>query len=349
MQILYTYLSKNNGNKGSVLIFVLLMISILVVTVMESMRLMQIDSMSSRIFTTNIQGNYLTQSGLAYARYLLQKDLQDLPEDAQISDHKGEDWAKFPQHSTDMAPIFKTGEINGTIVDEQSKFPINYLINKNDQFASEYKQVFDRLLSSPPFSLKPEKRTKLIMAIKDWLDSDSIPSGDLGFENPFYQSQETDYSCKNDQLHCLGELKLIPLITHKIYFGTKDKPGLRDLCTIYSNGKININTASYPLLAAMVKKSTTQETAAEFAQSMLRYRQKTMHFEFLSERDWYRNRMAGYNDIQLPSNLITTHSQYFSILVQAMNGQSKTSLMTVVNRTQDKKYINIETKRKEFH
>ncbi len=248
-----------------------------------------------------------------------------------------------------MAPIFKTGEINGTIVDEQSKFPINYLINKNDQFASEYKQIFDRLLSSPPFSLKPEKRTKLIMAIKDWLDSDSIPSGDLGFENPFYQSQETDYSCKNDQLHCLGELKLIPLITHKIYFGTKDKPGLRDLCTIYSNGKININTASYPLLAAMVKKSTTQETAAEFAQSMLRYRQKTMHFEFLSERDWYRNRMAGYNDIQLPSNLITTHSQYFSILVQAMNGQSKTSLMTVVNRTQDKKYINIETKRKEFH
>lgn len=310
---------------------------------------MQVDCMSSRIFIAGIQGESLTQSGFVYAQYLLQQDLQDSHEDGEDADHLGEPWAQFFDQSQYPCPHFTTGQVNGTIVDEQGKFPINCLVDKQGHFQAQYKQIFEKILASPPFCLEHKQRERIVWAIKDWIDKDSFPSGEFGFEFPYYQKKNKEYLCKNGPLECLDELTLVSGITEQIYQGKKGSPGLRDLCTLYSTGKININTASATLLAAMVNPSITQETAAAFAQNMLQFRNNPMHFDFLTAKDWYRNRMAGFNDVQLPSTLITTKSQYFSVLVQAHIEQVTTSALAYVHRTYEDDHLVIQTERKEFH
>jgi hypothetical protein len=57
-----------------------------------------------------------------------------------------------------------------------------------------------------------------------------------------------------------------------------------------------------------------------------------MHWEFLSESDWYRNRMAGYNDISLPAELITTRSSYFSVQMTGKVGVGRKSIFAYLER-----------------
>ena len=44
-------------------------------------------------------------------------------------------------------------------------------------------------------------------------------------------------------LTSLAELRLIRGVSASLYVGTEENPGLKDLLTVYSDGKINVNTA----------------------------------------------------------------------------------------------------------
>ena len=70
---------------------------------------------------------------------------------------------------------------------------------------------------------------------------------------------------------------------------------------------------------------------------LTRYRQEPMHWDFLSESDWYRNRMAGYNDISLPVELIATQSMHFTVKMTATVEAGRTSIFVYLQRRKSEK------------
>nr|AGF93677.1 general secretion pathway protein K [uncultured organism] len=334
---------ESSSEKGSVLILILLIISVLTVSVMESMHLMQVDRLSSRIFQSSFRTQSMAKSGTAVAKFLLFQDKKKDGEKDKGADHLGEAWGQFPKHREIATPTLDTGEFNGTIRDEQGKFPINYLIDQDGEYRKSYKQILLRLLQRKPFALQETEARKIVQAIKDWIDKDNAPTGEFGAEKNYYMSRKNKGTCKNAPITALSELRLIKYISRELYQGKKEKPGLKDLLTVHSNGKININTAGKHLLAAMVKSTVNKETARKFAKNMLEYRKQKTHYDFLSESDWYRNRMAGYNDIQLPSKIVTTKSDYFALRINGSIGEYSSSRYTVLKREKDDKKIGFKT------
>jgi type II secretory pathway component PulK len=106
-----------------------------------------------------------------------------------------------------------------------------------------------------------EDAQALATAVRDWLDKDGEPAGEFGAETEYYQTLETPYESKNNVLASLAELRLIRGVTDLLYFGKEGEPGLKDLLTVYSDGKININTAGPLILQTLVSPRQTGRRA----------------------------------------------------------------------------------------
>lgn len=351
---------SQDQNRGSVLVLALLIISILVVMVFEGLHTMQVNLASSSYLLHTVQAKTLLDSGLALARFSLQKDLQ---QDQDPADHYGEKWSHFldPEQARNFS--LDPEEIKGRLTDEQGKFPVNALVNGQGKVQEEYKQVLDRLLANPPFFQEDEQRQTIIQSLVDWLDKDNEPCGEFGAENEYYEQVAKPYSCKNGPLDCLDELLLVKGITPELYWGSGDNQpseltpgpakrhplGLKDLLTIYGPGQININTAPKEVLAALVSSPVSADVAQDFAQAMLDFRTNQNHFDFLGQTDWYRNQLAGFNDLQLPAKLIAVQSNWFSLNLESnLNGQKK-HLWAILKKTRQENKISIEIVKKKYY
>jgi len=319
-------------DSGAALILVLLMVSILVVLVLETIRAMQVEGASSRHFQDSLQAEAVAKSGVSLAISLLAKDLAE-----NDVDHLGEPWAKVAEPDALPVQLPEDGTLEGKVEDEAGKFPINYLVDKDGEPQEIYQKVLTGMLTNMPFQLEEEEAQGLVNAITDWLDKDNEPAGELGAETDYYQNLEYPYQCRNGPFTSLAELQLVRGMTELLYFGSEENPGLRDLVTIYSNGKININTAGPLILRALVSKSVSEDTAQAWAESVVTYREEPMHWDFLGESDWYRNRMAGFNDISLPAELVTTQSNHFSVKLTGKAGAGRKSIFACLERTKSEK------------
>ena len=320
------------GQRGVALVLVLLMVSILVVLVLETLRAMQVEGASSRHFQDSLQAEAVAKSGVSLAMSLLAQDLAE-----NEVDHLGEPWAKVVEPDALPVQLPEDGTLEGKVEDEAGKFPINYLVDQDGKPQDIYQRVLTGMLTNAPFQLEEEEAQGLVNAITDWLDKDDEPTGVLGAETDYYQTLEHPYECKNGPFTSLAELQLVRGMTESLYFGSEGKPGLRDLLTIYSNGKININTAGPVVLRALVSKSVSADTAQTWAESVVAYREEPMHWDFLGEPDWYRNRMAGFNDISLPAELVTTQSNYFSVKLTGKAGVGRKSIFACLERAKSDK------------
>lgn len=316
------------GQSGAALILVLLMVSILVVLVLETMRAMQVEGASARHFQDSLQAEGVAKSGVNLAISLLANDLAE-----NEVDHLGEPWARVTEPDALPVPLPENGTLEGKVEDEAGKFPINFLVDKDGQPQDIYQKILTAMLTNNPFQLEEEEAQGLVNAITDWLDKDDETTGELGAETDYYQQLENPYECKNGPLTSLAELQLVRGMTEALYFGAEENPGLRDLLTLYSNGKININTAGPLTLKALVSKSVAEDTAEAWAESVVAYREEPMHWDFLAESDWYRNRMAGFNDISLPAELVSTQSNHFSTRLTGKVGVGRKSIFACLERT----------------
>jgi general secretion pathway protein K len=320
------------GQSGAALILVLLMVSILVVLVLETMRAMQVEGASARHFQDSLQAEGVAKSGVNLAISLLAKDLAE-----NEVDHLGEPWTKVAEPDALAVQLPENGTLEGKVEDEAGKFPINFLLDKDGKPQDIYQKVLTGMLTNTPFQLEEEEAQGLVNAITDWLDKDDETAGELGAETDYYKQLENPYECKNGPLTSLAELQLVRGMTEALYFGAEENPGLRDLLTIYSNGKININTAGPLTLKALVSKSVSEDTAEAWAESVVAYREEPMHWDFLAEPDWYRNRMAGFNDISLPAELVTIQSNHFSARLTGKAGVGRKSIFACLERAKSEK------------
>ena len=180
----------------------------------------------------------LARSGVEIALEALARD-----EDFEM-DTFNEDWHKFGSVPLAEGIAEEGVSFYGGMVDENSKININLLRNSEGEIDEKREAQMRRLFRA--LGVKEERLNPVL----DWLDADDIERQD-GAEGYFYQNLEEPYSCANGPLLTVGQIFLVRGMREFERFGEKKDKKLMDFLTIYSDGKININTAPREVLESL--------------------------------------------------------------------------------------------------
>lgn len=336
------------NNRGIALLVTLSIITILVAVTLEMNRKIRSAVFSAAATRDRMTLLNMASSGIEIGKALLVKDKNDSD-----TDSLQEDWAESEKISEILKDIpFEKGTITLSIGDELGKIQINSLVKFPDghSFNEPQRIMWEQFLSglmSQNESFEGLEPLTIINSVKDWIDSgdDDAITGLNGAESDYYQDLDPPYTCKNGPITHIGELALIRGITSELLKGAGGVSGLSDYITVFGmsqagdntftyEGKININTADLPTLAAILPFGSEP-----LAQAIYDYRQETSESEYihdLSSPTWYK-RVPGMGDINIDSNLITTSSDFFRIESVATLNEMKVKIDTVVNREKNQK------------
>jgi general secretion pathway protein K len=335
------------NNRGIALFVTLAVITVLVAASLElhkRNRSAVLASAASRDRVTLVQ---MASSGIHIAMSMLVRDRMD----SEI-DSLQEDWANpRKRHELVSDFPFDEGSIEFDISDERSKIQLNALVAlPGHEFNAAQFQLWDRLLGflkKADESLAKLDHIAIINALKDWIDSgdDDAITGLTGAESPYYQSLDPPYPARNAPIDDPGDLFLIKGITKELLASPREEFNLLNYLSVYGatrtedgkltyDGKININTASLPVLAAILP-----EDYIEFAPAILDYRVEKSNDQYinpLSGLDWYKN-VPGLEDLTIARELITNTSDIFRIVSTARLHGMEQTIAAVVQRETRKK------------
>jgi general secretion pathway protein K len=183
----------------------------------------------------------------------------------------------------------------------------------------------------------------IINSIKDWLDSgdDGATTGLSGAESDYYEGLEPPYSCKNGPFDFLSEVALVKGITPEIFAGVGGAGGLGQYVTVYGSeksgdekftfpGKININTAELPVLAALLPLES-----ADFAPMLIEHRDAksgTIYTNDVTRIDWYKQ-VPGLSGVTMNASVISVASQIFRIQASATLNNARVVTTAIIERT----------------
>jgi general secretion pathway protein K len=297
------------GQRGVALILTLLILTLLVITGLELNRAVRVEANLAGNFRDLTQASYIAQSGVEIARALIQ-------EDEPSYDALDEKWAQFEILAYLSQFLFPEGYFTGHIGDESAKFNVNGLIDPYGNVDQKKKNQLERLLTLLRYN--PE----VIDAVLDWLDPDDLKRP-LGAEREYYMALKRPYAPKNGPLDSLGEMLLIKGIDSSVFYGTEEKEGLRNYLTIYSEGRININTASIPILMSL-----SPNVSQTMAQAVLEYRGQK---PFRKTEDL--RSIPGWESVypQISSE-ITVRSNFFALEIQGDYREARAMVQTVIKR-----------------
>jgi general secretion pathway protein K len=256
----------------------------------------------------------IARSGVDLALALLNED-----EDRDM-DSLTEDWAQF---DADAFPEKLPAEISlsARITDENSKININSLKKGNGEIDENKAEQLSRLFSVLGL------RENRVNPILDWLDSDDIERID-GAEAYYYQSLEPPYECFNGPFLTVGQVFMVKGIENIRYLGERGERSLLDFLTIYTNGQVNINTASLEVL-----QSLDEAIDAFVAQSIIDYRSEE---SFSSVDDLGEVATIDSELLNRIRQRITVKSSHFTIEMKVSCQEAVAHLRTVVVRNGDK-------------
>ncbi len=333
------------NNRGIALLITLSVTTILVAAALEYNRRARFAVISTAVVRDHLTMSDMAASGVYAAMALLVKDRSE-----SNFDSLQEDWANPEKIDEILQEIsFEKGKLSVTITDELSKIQVNALVSFPNSRGFNQSQVmlwdrFLRYIGSEEQLQDDSNPVAIVNSVKDWLDSgdDDATTGLSGAESDYYQELDPPYAGRNGPIADLNELLLIKGITPELYYGKGETPGLSHYMTVYGMtlgagttfnwpGRININTADLPVLAALVGIENR-----EMAQSLYDYRQeivagKDVH-DFSSTK-WYKN-IPGFGDIAIDPNLISVSSDVFRIESEAAINNIKTSVTAVIQRVQ---------------
>ncbi len=227
-------------------------------------------------------------------------------------DYYGEYW------SQNITVPIENGQITVTIVDQERYLNPNYLVDKSDKINKKYFSIFERLF----FLL--DINENILYNIIDWIDKNQISNGGI--------EMYSDYPAKNDKIDSLGELRLINGIDNTVFNGTVEngiyKPGLKALLSPYSDGKVNINTASKWVLMAL-----DEDIDESLAEAIISYRKKK---PFRTINDM--NLVDGITGdiIHRISTIADVKSKNFLIKMDIKMGERTYNLLFLVERDRKK-------------
>ena len=297
--------------RGVALVLALAVIALLTSLVVDFSYTMMIDLTLAANLRDEHKAFYVARSGIEMARHILQEDDNEY-------DGLDEDWAQFGDHPGYLSEDDE-GRFKGTIEDETSKIAINTLIGEGGTIDTARLDQLERLFELLELDLA------LIDAIIDWLDPDNT-AGPSGAEDSYYEGLSSPYPCKDGPLAALDELLLVKGMTEEILYGTDEKRGLIHYLTIYSDGKININTAS-----AEVLQSLSDDIDGNLAQAIVDYLQEEPfkegslceHIKHLGMGTETCEELQGQSDVK---------SSYFSLRVEGQVRGIKKGIFAVLKR-----------------
>ncbi len=217
------------NNAGVALLITLLVLVLIVILAMEIFRAGARAAQTGAYGRDSVRGALLAEAGVAAGRIALRETAKEYKYDT-----LDQVWSR-------PVPPIELGEgtILVTVEDEDRKINLNRLVLPNGNAPDEQRlAVFRKLLAN--LDIDPS----LADAVVDWLDNDDTPRVG-GAESSYYLSLPYPYRAKNDLFDTLDELRLVRGMTPERF--EKIKP----FATIYSSGKVNINTAPKEVLMAL--------------------------------------------------------------------------------------------------
>lgn len=298
----------------------------------------------------------MTASGIHVAMAVLVKDRIDSE-----TDSLQEDWADPATMATLLGQFpFDDGAMNVKIFDELGKIQINALIHHNSdpdsgsssEFNTSQRDLWMRLSSNMLSALEilgddmPDMEETdsltIINCIKDWLDKDEdLITGLSGAESDYYEELDPPYACKNGPFDHISEVRLVKGITPELFNGFGEMGGLGDYITVYGAqaeddqkfdypGTININTAPYAVLSALMS-----EGSEDAATLLIDHREAVSGNQYtndLTSESWYTS-VPGVNFAD--TDMITISSDVFRIIATAeLNGVMATTT-AIIKREQE--------------
>lgn len=150
------------------------------------------------------------------------------------------------------------GGSDGWIEDMQSRFNLNNLVDNEGKPVPLAREQFERLLAA--LELDPG----IVAATVDWLDADDQPSGAWGAEDGYYLGLTPPYLAANRRFGEVGELRLVRGLSAETW--NRLAP---HVTALPHSTPVNINTATAPVLAAMVSSWGAPRNAIGKAESWL--------------------------------------------------------------------------------
>ncbi len=227
----------------------------------------------------------------------------------------------------ELPPIpFEDGVIAVTIEDEKARFNLQELVTENGIEDKRRRVMLERIFDV----LYLDKTT--IDAIIDWQDSNDVPQG-TGAESYYYAARRPSYEVRNRPMITTGELLLVKDVDREMLFLPPSRRSslvpegykpLNDYVTVYGDGRININTAAYPVLLSL-----SHDMDETIVDDILEYRQEN-HFERVGDLKNVETVSDILYDEVAP--LITVKSDVFRITATGSAGRFMRTITAVVLR-----------------
>jgi general secretion pathway protein K len=347
--------THSNGPASGMAVIMVMSVVLLLVTVALELHLNERSNLlNAAAMRDRMMLREMVKSGVHLAQAVLVKDRIDSE-----SDSLQEDWADQETLAALLGIIpFEQGALKVQITDELGKIQINALVAfpegiefNPDQFTL-WENFSNKLFSAYELIEDSEELLEdtdpltIINSIKDWLDSgdDDAITGLNGAESDYYEDLDPPYACKNGPFDHLSEIRLVKGILPVMFDGFGGIPGINAYLTTYGAtesedgkftfpGKININTAELPVLAAMLPSDSS-----DFAELLVGYREAvdgTQYINDLTRANWYKG-VPGFGSIDIDPDLLTISSDTFRIVATAKLNDVQSSATVVVRREREK-------------
>ena len=275
----------------------------------------QIDITQASASVHTDQALLLAMSGESWSRQLLSDS-----EDDRSVDSFDEDWAQ----TMPMLPV-DGGLITGCISDLQGRININSFTNYSarslqDEFDSEtgLAPVWLRFLSQLDLLVDPSRVAQIV----DWLDADSNLINSWGAEQADYDGLLSPRVPANSMITDVSELAAI-----KGYQVAEVQLLAPWLSALPRQTAININTASRPLISALI--GTLSQDIVELMMEERPFASVNEFYQFIE-----RNASLTLPEAEKrwPGTLISITSDYFELYLEVILGEARIEVRSIMDR-----------------
>ena len=302
------------GSDGFALIAVMLVLAVLGVVAVEFSYAMRLEASMARTHKEALVGQHLAEAGVEQAmrEIMSNTQVQGLNDTSALVFYRpatagttapaaavGTSVVPLPPLPRTRVPL-GAGHFTYRITDEEARINVN-----NPQIAR-----LDQLLTE--LDVSKENRDVITDSLQDWRDANDNHRIN-GAESDFYLKLPVPYRARNGNLQDTDEMLQIRGVTPELWRGSGEKPGLRDLVTVYStrSNTVNINTAP-PIILKALRLSEAQISEIEQSRKLAPYLQ------------------AGLS--RFPNLGLSVGSQTFRIESEGIvNGERRARLVVVVS------------------
>lgn len=253
---------RNEGMALVMVLWVLMLLSIIALEFCYAMRT-EVDICANQ--RDDIKGYFMARAGVERAllemmRFtrieggLLREEEEEEVEEGESAGSAGlVDEGETEIWKADGTPYevpFHDGEFEVRIENEAGKVNINYASG----------EILRQLLNSLELPELPSEEGNIVDVVADsvldWRDEDNLHRIN-GAEDDYYNGLPESYDCKDGPFYAVEELLLVRGVTPEVY------QKLSNCVTVYSDGKININTAPPEVLRSVLLDDTLVTAVVE--------------------------------------------------------------------------------------